>query len=55
MEDLDFGTAISLMKTGKCLQRRGWNGKGMHVYIADFEGCEPCFVLYTTTQTAQPG
>lgn len=30
---VDFGTAIHLMELGERVQREGWNGKGMFVYI----------------------
>lgn len=30
---VDFGTALHLMELGERVQREGWNGKGMFVYI----------------------
>lgn len=30
---VDFGTALHLMELGERMQREGWNGKGMFVYI----------------------
>lgn len=30
---VDFGTALHLMELGERMQRSGWNGKGMFVYI----------------------
>ena len=30
---VDFGTALHLMELGERVQRDGWNGKGMFVYI----------------------
>lgn len=30
---VDFGTALHLMELGERVQRAGWNGKGMFVYI----------------------
>ena len=30
---LSFGTAISAMKDGKRVQRRGWNGKGLFIFM----------------------
>lgn len=30
---VDFGTALRLMELGERVQRKGWNGKGMFVYI----------------------
>lgn len=32
-DNLDFGTALHLMELGERMQRKGWNGKGMFVYI----------------------
>ncbi len=64
-----FGWAIKQMQNGARVQRAGWNGKGMHVYLEDqfvfpiragsFEGVErkyePCMVMYTAQGTHQPG
>lgn len=33
-EDLDFGKAIQLLKEGKRLQRKGWNGKKQYIELA---------------------
>lgn len=33
-EDLDFGKAIQLLKEGKKLQRKGWNGKNQYIELA---------------------
>lgn len=33
-EDLDFGKAIQLLKEGKKLQRKGWNGKKQYIELA---------------------
>lgn len=33
-EDLDFGKAIQLLKKGKKLQRKGWNGKNQYIELA---------------------
>lgn len=32
---MNFGDAITAMKNGKCVQRIGWNGKNMHIYLED--------------------
>lgn len=29
----DFGTALELMRAGKYVARRGWNGKGMYLWL----------------------
>lgn len=34
-EYLDFGRALKLLRQGKKMARRGWNGKGMFVYLVD--------------------
>ena len=33
MSNMDFGTAIELLKQGKMVRRAGWNGKGMFLFI----------------------
>ena len=30
---MDFGKAIATLKQGKMVARKGWNGKGMFVYL----------------------
>lgn len=41
--EIDFGTALKLMKEGKKLQRKGWNGKGMFVvYQKGYPEGIPC-------------
>ena len=37
---LTFGQAIEAAKIGRCIRRRGWNGKGMFVYVekGSFDG-----------------
>lgn len=32
---LSFGEALECLKDGMLLQREGWNGKGMFVYLVD--------------------
>lgn len=32
MENKNFGEAIEALKSGKKVQRKGWNGKGMFIY-----------------------
>lgn len=32
MENKNFGEAIKALKSGKKVQRKGWNGKGMFIY-----------------------
>lgn len=33
MEQSDFSWALRLIKEGKKLQREGWNGKGMFIFL----------------------
>lgn len=30
---MDFGGALKALKEGKAVERRGWNGKGLFVYL----------------------
>lgn len=30
---MDYGKAIELLKAGKLVQRSGWNGKGMFIFM----------------------
>lgn len=30
---MDFGIALECLKTGKTVRRKGWNGKGMFLYL----------------------
>lgn len=69
MSTFDFGEAIKRIKAGKCVQRAGWNGKGMHIYLEPgyvmpikagvFRGqsreYEPVIVMLTAQKTHQPG
>ena len=66
---MNFGQAIEAMKSGALVQRGGWNGKGMHVYLEDGNHLplssgiekgttrkyEPVIVLFTAAGTHQPG
>ena len=29
---MNFGQVIELLKEGRCIQRNGWNGKGLFVF-----------------------
>lgn len=31
-DDIDFGSAVNILKAGGKVARKGWNGKGMFVY-----------------------
>ena len=66
---MNFGDAIAALKQGKMVRRRGWNGKGMHLYLEDgfsmpirggsFKGSvrqyEPVICMFTSQQKHQPG
>lgn len=63
---MNFGEAIEALKQGKCVQRAGWNGKNMHIYLdeggkysihggAHKREYSPCIVMYTAQGTHQPG
>ena len=30
---MDFGEALAALKQGRAVERPGWNGEGMHVYL----------------------
>lgn len=69
MEMFDFGEALKRIKAGRRVQRAGWNGKRMHVYLEDaheftiragiFRGQtrmrEAHLVLFTAQGAHQPG
>ena len=63
---MNFGEAIQAMRDGHLVQRAGWNGKGMHLYLEDWlEGVmtfgadnrryEPVIILFTADSKHQPG
>ena len=54
-QKMTFGGAISTMKTGSLIQRAGWNGKGMYVYLTTREGLAPCMTLHPPSGPDQPG
>lgn len=33
MQDFSYGVALVLMQQNKKVERRGWNGKGMYVFL----------------------
>lgn len=39
---MTFGEAIENMKKGEKVARRGWNGKGMYLFLADGEDLSKC-------------
>ena len=57
----DFGWAIRQVKAGKKIQRAGWNGKNMYVFLDEGgtvgagRAYAPCLVMYTAHGVCQPG
>lgn len=60
---MNFGQALDALKSGKCVQRSGWNGKGMYLYLEcglthateRDVAYEPCIIMFTAQQQHQPG
>jgi hypothetical protein len=66
---MTFGDAIVALKEGKFVQRAGWNGKNMHLYLEDglshkigdgvgkgqYRAYEPCICMFTAQGKHQPG
>lgn len=66
---MDFGEAIKALKEGKRVQRIGWDGKNMHIFLEEHfaylilagpsKGVkriyEPVICMYTAQKTTQPG
>ena len=56
---MTFGEAIELLKQGKRVQRRGWNGKGMFLWLCTDQFCDmgnkPFIVMRTAQGEEQPG
>jgi hypothetical protein len=49
---MDFSQALSSLKKGYKVQRSGWNGKGMYVFLnTNIEDIEPFFVIRTVNKT----
>ena len=54
---MNFGQAVELMKMGACVQRQGWNGKNMFVYLGKYNipKFQPVFVMYNAQGNFQAG
>jgi hypothetical protein len=61
---MNFGEAIEKMKVGEKVTRKGWNGKGMYVFLVEEkihykEGVayneKPFIVMFTAEKCLQPG
>ena len=35
MENMNFSQALDLIKQGQTVQRKGWNGKGMFIFLVN--------------------
>lgn len=46
---LTFGLAIDALKTGKYVARKGWNGKGMYIFLIGVDMSEPGIGGWTYT------
>ena len=69
IDGMTFGQAIEALKQGKKVARKGWNGKGMYLFLADTEEMHtkaeigparavavmPCIVMKTAQDNLQPG
>ena len=62
--DGSFGAAIKALKKGYKVARKGWNGKGMHIFLEEHFSVlignrertyEPVICMWTAQQTTQPG
>lgn len=52
METHDFGWAIRQLKSGKYVQRSGWNGKGMYVGLQNPDAASMNTLPYLWLKTA---
>ena len=41
-----FGEALRRLALGDCVQRRGWNGKGMHLFLVDGDAVSQALYNY---------
>ena len=42
---LNFGQAIELVKKGNLVARKGWNGKGMFIFMRPADELDPLFII----------
>lgn len=51
-----FGFALAMLKKGRKVARRGWNGRGMYLFLrGPINGDEPYIVMFTAAEKLQPG
>lgn len=67
IDGMTFGQAIEALKQDKKVARKGWNGKGMYLFLADAVRLQtnaveekehevmPCIVMKTAQDNLQPG
>ena len=57
---MDFGDAIRVLKRGMLVQRQGWNGKNMYLFLernhaSPNDDRNPCIIIFTAQGKFQPG
>ena len=52
---MNIGVAVTAMRSGKTVQRAGWNGKGMHVALQVPDQHSKMTEPYIYMKTAQDG
>lgn len=54
---MDFGQALTALKMGSKVQREGWNGKGMYLYLVvpHSDDADPYIVMFTAQHRHQAG
>lgn len=50
---MNFGQAIEALKEGKLVQRKGWNGKGMFVFMRPADDLTVDFIVHTMKSAPQ--
>ncbi len=51
---MTFGEALEALKNGERIARRGWNGKGMFLYLARGEDLTACIVSEADEEPMPP-
>jgi hypothetical protein len=49
---MHFGEAIQAMRDGHLVQRAGWNGKGMHLYLTVAAGTSAAVAMAAAAMVA---
>ena len=53
MESFNFGQALELLKAGKLVQRAGWNGKNMFIFMRPADVLNQTFIVNTVKSLPQ--